>query len=578
MTAILWTFSIPALYQTMAVCKNRLESDESSKHSCFSSIYGGREEDSIAARNLNQSFSWGNSSSSSLLQESPTDQRDSDPGSQLSLSQHLDFDELLEECFVFEALQNVLPAFGQNLVRDSKADESVQFDNKLPPSPNCVLVGGEHVYFCPDNMAASEQNIDAIMSPIHSCFASSSLMQSASSRDSKESLTRALKLDESSNWGYSSIDSPLPQTSNDQCDSPPCLSITSSSSLNGEHLEERLGFEAFQVGQKLVPNTNVDGSPRSSCNSSRSEKILNILNRVASEFELDELVNTTPTPSNDGAQTNSHSSPPGEHWSPPDVPPVRKLSVNGSKESSVSRDQNKYVLVLEKLNSNIVGEGLETDSLKFEPTQDREMIDSLKAAPQDPTEPPAERQTVRGVHPSDHDVKHTTQHQVDYSQEKKSHEIQAKEDKSKEAKIKLEESDICTREPDASSPRVSKTTRIIVDALANLCRRTKKQVELDKKLGFRLLPFKSRISRHELLDESLEQRLSLNEQPVILHRQGCVASLPKWACPSQPDYLEHGGSRTRSSFPVETVQSSSAAPRGSRPQATNTKVDRKNAL
>lgn len=68
-----------------------------------------------------------------------TDQRDSnsDPGSQLSLSQHLDFNELLEECFVFEALQNVLSEFDENLVPLSKAER--------PSSRNSVLVGSEHV-------------------------------------------------------------------------------------------------------------------------------------------------------------------------------------------------------------------------------------------------------------------------------------------------------------------------------------------------------------------------------------------------------------------------------------------------
>ncbi|MGH0189934.1 UNVERIFIED_CONTAM: hypothetical protein FKN15_039410 [Acipenser sinensis] len=137
----------------------------------------------------------------------------------------------------------------------------------------------KEVYFAPDNRAASEQHIDSIMPPIHSCFSSSSLMQSASSRDS----IRALRVDDSSNWGDSSMDSPLPQTSTDQYDSPSCLSMSSTSSLNGELLEERLGFEAFQngvsqFGQKLIPNINVDGSPRSSCNRTRSEKVLNILN------------------------------------------------------------------------------------------------------------------------------------------------------------------------------------------------------------------------------------------------------------------------------------------------------------
>ncbi|KAK6476317.1 hypothetical protein HHUSO_G22685 [Huso huso] len=372
----------------MAVFKKNLVSNVSSKDSRISSIYGDSEEDSIAPWNLDQSFSWGNSSNSAFLQEPSTDQRDSnsDPGSQLSLSQHLDFNELLEECFVFEALQNVLSEFDENLVPLSKAER--------PSSRNSVPVGSEHVYFAPDNRAASEQHIDSIMPPIHSCFSSSSLMQSASSRDS----IRALKVDDSSSWGYSSMDSPLPQTSTDQYDSPSCLSISSTSSLNGELLQERLDFEAFQngvsqFGQKLVPNTNVDGSPRSSCNSTRSKKVLKILNLVEREFELGGRVNTTPTPSNDRAQTDSHSSSPGEHRSSTGVCPVRKLSINGNKESTV--DKNKYVLILEKLSSDIVGERLNTDNLEVEPTQDQELIESLKAAPQDSTEPPADRQTDR---------------------------------------------------------------------------------------------------------------------------------------------------------------------------------------
>ncbi|XP_058850175.1 uncharacterized protein LOC131699008 [Acipenser ruthenus] len=581
MAAFLWTFSILALdlipvcfcTQNMAVYKKNLASNVSSKDSRISSIYGDSEEDSIAPWNLDQSFSWGNSSNSAFLQDPSTDQRgsNSDPGSQLSLSQHLDFNELLEECFVFEALQNVLSEFDENRVPLSKAER--------PSSHNSVPVGNEHVYFAPDNRAASEQHIDSTMPPLHSCLSSSSLMQSASSRDS----IRALKVDDSSNWGYSSMDSPLPQTSTDQYDSPSCLSISSTSSLNGELLQERLDFEAFQngvsqFGQKLVPDTNVDGSPRSSCNSTRSKKVLKILNLVEREFELGDRVNTTPTPSNDRAQTDSHSSSPGEHWSSTGVCPVRKLSINGNKESTV--DKNKYVLILEKLSSDIVGERLKTDNLEAEPTQDQELFESLKAAPQDSTEPPADRQTDRDADTSDHDVKQTMQHQVEYSQEKRSHELQAKEDKSKEKNRKLKESDISTQEQEPSSPGVSETTRIITDAFANLCRRTKKQVELDQKLGFCLLPFKSRISRRALRNESLEPRLSLNEQPVNPHRQGCVASLPEWACPSQPDYLEraeHGGSRSRSSFPVETARACSAAPRGSRLHATNTKEDRKSA-
>lgn len=274
-------------------------------------------------------------------------------------------------------------------------------------------------------MAASEKNMDSNVSGIDRRVSSSTLIYRASYRDCKEDMIGDLKRDDSSGWENSKF-SPFPQDSSTfQLDSKPFLYVPPSSSSQyvdlGEFLEEVGVFDALQnlvseLVQKFVLTTKKDGSLLfdikfgSSNNSAKSEEEFNILDIVGSEFELGGRVNTTPTPSNDRAQTDSHSSSPGEHWSSTGVCPVRKLSINGNKESTV--DKKKYVLILEKLSSDIVGERLKTDNLEAEPTQDQEIIESLKAAPQDSTEPPADRQTDREADTSDHDVKQTMVHTV----------------------------------------------------------------------------------------------------------------------------------------------------------------------